>query len=329
MSPSPEEFNESARGAAETHRWRGLDAYLKSQILGQDPAIGEFADALLAGEMGHARPGRPASLLLLLGPTGTGKTQAAVEAARHLHGENAIVRINLGEFASEERAGFLIGSGGSPGFLGESVKRLRAAGGRILLLDEIEKAHRRVSDLLLGMESGFMGGGADLVDLSGLHMILTSNLGTSEVIEMDGVARASIRRHLEQEAAAFFRPEAFARFTAVVVFNRLPRDAQARICARMIDDEAAYQARALSLRFGHPVRLHVGAGVSRRLLSEGFHRTLGARPLRNVIERRLRGALVESRLRGALGPGVSDALFAVDEARGVRAKIVRSRIALP
>ena len=132
----------------------------------------------------------------------------------------------------------------------------------------------------------------------------------------------------EQEAAAHFRPEVLARFTSVLVFAHLSRDVQVRICAQMLEGEMAFQSAVLSSRFGHPHRVRAEPDVSRRLVSEGWHRRLGARPMRNVVERRVRGALVESQLRGALGPGVRESVLLADVSDGIRAAIVRAPIPL-
>jgi len=148
------------------------------------------------------------------------------------------------------------------------------------------------------------------------------------VVEMEGVARSSVRRYVEQEAASHFRPEVLARFTSVLVFGHLTRDLQLRICRAMLEREVEFQSEVLSRRFGHPHRVHVGAEVCRRLVSEGWHRRLGARPMRNVVERRVRGALVESRLRGALGPGVSESVLVADGPGGIRAAVARTPVIL-
>jgi ATP-dependent Clp protease ATP-binding subunit ClpA len=309
---------------------RGLRGRLLGAVLGQEEALSGLCDALLAGEMGHTPRGRPRSLVLVLGPTGTGKTKAVLAASSHLYGTDAVARINAAEFSSAERVPLLLGTApGERGLLGERIERLRSAGGHILLLDEIEKAHPSVSDYLLGIEEAAvtLACGRTL-DLSDLHIIATSNIGSSGVIEMEGVSRASVRRFVEQEAAAHFRPEVLARFTSVLVFGHLSRDIQIRICQQMLDEEVAFQAGVLSRGFGHPHGIRVGEGVCRRLVGEGWHRRLGARPMRNVVERRVRGALVASRLRGALGPGVRESVLVADPAGGLRAAVARLPVTL-
>jgi ATP-dependent Clp protease ATP-binding subunit ClpA len=300
---------------------RGLRGHLESAVLGQDEALRGLSDALLAGELGHTPPGRPRSLILILGPTGTGKTKAVSRAAAYLHGEGSLARVNCAEFSSEERVPLLLGSAeGRRGLLGERIAALRAAGGRILLLDEIEKASPRVSDYLLGIEEAAVTlASGETLDLSDIHVIATSNLGSAGVVEMEGVSRASVRRYVEQEAAAHFRPEVLARFTSVIVFGHLSREVQLRICAKMLEDEVEFQSGVLSRRFGHPHRVRCAPDVCRRLVIEGWHRRLGARPMRNVVERRVRGALVDSQLRGVLQPGMRESVLLADAGDGIRA----------
>lgn len=289
-----------------------------------------LSDALLAGEMGHTPRGRPRSLVLILGPTGTGKTKSVVQASVHLYGTEAIARINAAEFSSAERVPLLLGTAsGQRGLLGERIERLRAEGGHILLLDEIEKAHPSVSDYLLGIEEAALTlANGQTLDLSDLHIIATSNIGSAGVIEMEGVSRASVRRYVEQEASAHFRPEVLARFTSVLVFGHLAREAQIAICRQMLEQEIAFQSGVLSRAGGPSHGIRAGADVCRRLVSEGWHRRLGARPMRNVVERRVRGALVDAQLRGALAPGVAETVLEVDAFGAIRACVARRPITL-
>jgi ATP-dependent Clp protease ATP-binding subunit ClpB len=322
----PEPSNDLGRIAV----FRGLRSHLRSAVLGQDDAVAGLSDALLAGEMGHTPRGRPRSLILVLGPTGTGKTKSVMAASDHLYGTKAVARINAAEFSSAERVPLLLGSAaGQPGLLGEAIGRLRSDGGRILLLDEIEKAHPSVADYLLGIEEAALTlANGRTLDLSDLHIIATSNIGSAGVIEMEGVSRASVRRYVEQEAAAHFRPEVLARFTSVLVFGHLSRDIQIRVCQQMLDQEIAFQSEVLSRRFGGAHVISADPDVCRRLVSEGWHRRLGARPMRNVVERRVRGSIVDSQLRGALGPGVPETVLVVDGRDGIRACVARRPIPL-
>ena len=309
---------------------RGLRSHLERSVLGQEEAVALMADALLAGEMGHTPRGRPRSIQLLLGPTWTGKTKAVQAASAYLYGTGAVARINAAEFSSEERVPLLLGrAAGEEGLLARKIAGLRRCGGRILLLDEIEKAHGMVADYLLGIEeAAVMTASGETLDLSDLHIVATSNIGSSGVTEMEGLPRASVRRYVEQEASAHFRPEVLARFTAVLVFGHLPREVQVAICTQMVEEEVAFQAAALSGKFGHPHRVRAGKDLCHRFVGEGWHRRLGARPMRNVVERRIRSALVEAQLRGALCPGVRESVLCLDAAGVVRAAVARTPVAL-
>lgn len=297
-----------------------LRARLEEAVVGQQEAVRELAQALLAGEMGHTPAGRPRSILLLLGPSGTGKTQSVLAASEHLFGRDAVGRINAAEFSSDERVPLLLGAReGSRGILGETLLSLREKGGRILLLDEIEKASTRVTDLLLGIEEASLQfGNGERADLSGLHVIATSNLGAASASQLTAVSRTSLRRILEQEATAFLRPEVVARFTRMIVFEPLGHETQVAVCRAMLDREIAFQSACLSRQFGHPHRITADPSVVRRLASEGWHRTLGARPMRNAVERNVRSAIVEARLCGALAPGIRNSELVCGAAAGLR-----------
>ncbi len=322
MDPVQPEIPASASWADDFAKSRRLLAHLNALVLGQAEAMAALCDALLAGDLGHTPSGRPRSTCLILGPTGTGKTKAALEASAYLYGTRAIARINLAEFSSADRVPLLLGTArGERGLLGERIAQLRAAGGRILLLDEIEKGHRSVSDLFLGMEAAELTlASGETLDLSDLHILVTSNLGSADAMGLEDVAYASLRRHVEDEAAAYFRPEVFARFTAVMVFRQLARSVQLEICRELLAGEIAFQSRVLAERFGHPHEIALGEGVYRRLVNEGFHRTLGARPMRNVIERRVRSALVRGQLEGRLARGVARSCLELDPAGGLRVR---------
>ncbi len=309
---------------------RSLRAHLDRVVLGQAEANHCLCEALLAGEMGHTPRGRPRSILLLLGPTGTGKTKAVQEASTHLFGPGALARFNAAEFSSADRVPLLLGRvAGEEGLLAQKIRDLRLAGGRILLIDEIEKAHPSVADYLLGIEeAAVMTASGQTLELSDFHVVMTSNVGSSGVIEMQGLARASVRRFVEQEAAAQFRPEVFARFTQVIVFGHLGRETQLQVCRKMLAEELLLQGRALEAEFGHPHQVRAAPGVCARLVGEGWHRRLGARPMRNAVERRVRAALVDGRLGGALGPGVRVSVLRVEPGQGIRACVARVPVAL-
>jgi ATP-dependent Clp protease ATP-binding subunit ClpA len=280
----------------------GLQTFLASRVIGQPTAVATLSKAVRAGEMGHTPKGMPKCFALVLGPTGTGKTKAVLEMSKYLFGTDQVARINMAEFGSAEGLGQFIPN------LCDQLDQLLASKGKFLLLDEIEKGHPKASDIFLGMEAAMIQNpvSGKRYDLSDLHIFVTSNVGARDLSELDeGVPFPVVKRVVEDAAQSQFRPEVFARFTHVVIYNKLTRDAQVNICRQMLDEELSFQQDQLSRMFGHPHRITVGDGVFRRLLSEGYHRELGARPMRNVVNIRLRDALTSARLAGRISPGIT------------------------
>lgn len=291
-----------------------LHDHLVKRVIGQNQAVAVLAEALMAGEMGHTPRGRPKTFALLAGPTGTGKTKAVLEASRFLFGTEAVARVNCAEFATDARVPLLLGTEGKRGLLGATLDDLRASGGKILLLDEIEKANRMVSDLFLGMEAAEITlGNNEKVDLSDFHILNTSNVGSADLADLDeGVPWPTLKWVVETAAKEQFRPEVFARFTHLAIFNKHGNKAQLAICEQMLTEEVEFQRRTLAQQFGHEHTLGVGPGVYRRLVSEGFHPLLGMRPMRNVVEQRVRNAIVRARRNGVLVPGVSESWLVLE-----------------
>ena len=278
----------------------GLEAFLGGRVIGQEDAVATLSKAVRAGEMGHCPTGMPKTFALVLGPTGTGKTKAVLEMSKYLYGTNQVARVNMAEFGSPDALNDFL-----PNLCGQ-LDKLIAAKGRFLLLDEIEKGHPKASDLFLGMEAAMIANPktGQKYDLSDLHIFVTSNVGSSDLGEIDeSVPFTAIKRVVEEAAKAQFRPEVFARFTHVVIYRKLARQAQLSICRQMLEEEVEFQARALSGIFGHKVVIEIGDGVFRRLVSEGYHRTLGARPMRNVVSSRVREALTSGRIMGGVRVG--------------------------
>lgn len=281
-------------------RCAGLEAFLAQRVLGQLDAVAILCKAVRAGEMGHCPKGMPKTFALVLGPTGMGKTKAVLEMSKYLYGTGQIARVNMAEFGSPDSLNDFL-----PNLCAE-LDKLLAAKGRFLLLDEIEKGHPKASDLFLGMEAAMIANPktGKKYDLSEIHIFVTSNVGSGDLGEIDeSVPFTVIKRVVEEAAKTQFRPEVFARFTYVVIYRKLARQAQLAICRQMLDEEVAFQAKILTEIFGHPVVIEVGDGVFRRLVSEGYHRTLGMRPMRNVVSSRVREALTSGRIAGGVRAG--------------------------
>lgn len=268
---------------------RGLEAHLRRQILGQDHAIPCLAAALLRGEFGLTSPTRPRGSFILLGPTGVGKTETTIEFTNYLLGKDKLFRFDMSEYQTQESVAILIGGRiGEVGLLG--LAREKSSTGT-LLFDELEKAHPRVLDLFLQILDAArvtMASG-DTLDLSGFYIVFTSNIAASEILNLQHSSFATMERHVLTKAQQTLRPELYARIAEKLVFNRLSYDVQLEI-ARL------HLARELAFLCSKGFDVSADASTESFVIQRGFHPRLGARPLRDVIERHLRGAIVDATL---------------------------------
>ena len=268
---------------------RHLEAYLHEQIRGQDHVIPRVVSALHRGELGLTTPNRPRGSFLLLGPTGVGKTELSIAFTRYLLGDDKLFRFDMSEYQTQESLGVLLGARiGEVGLLG--LARKKSATGT-LLFDEIEKAHPRVLDLFLQILDAArvtMASGETL-DLSGFYIVFTSNIAAAEILNLQHSSFTTMERHVLAKAQQTLRPELYARITEKLVFNRLSYDVQMEIARLHI-------ARELSFLRDKGFDLTLGHSVVSFLMQRGFHPRLGARPLRDTIEKHLRGAVADAML---------------------------------
>lgn len=272
----------------------GLEVFIKSRLLGQEAAVEEFCEVVEQAERGPARVGRLKGFLLLLGPTGTGKTELVKLAVEHLYGVEAqqrLRRFDMGEYQHRDSVLRLLGAGGAPALLGAAVDELNASGGGVLLLDEIEKAHPDLLTLLLSFDEArtTMANG-ETKDLSRCYVVMTSNLGAAEAAQMAHNGYSAIRRKVIREAELALRKETVARFTAVIVMNALSFEVQERITRQLLERELLLQSEHC-----HRWIEAEDAGVVGYLVSKGFSPDLGARNLRRTIERYVGRALAPYR----------------------------------
>ena len=256
---------------------RTLPHVLAREIKGQDHALPRIVAALQRGELGLAKPGRPRSSLLLLGPTGVGKTETAKVATDHLFGTGQLFRFDMSEFQKQDSVGLLLGAAsGERGHLG--AVRDKAHEGAILF-DEIEKAHPRVLDLLLQLldAARITVATSETLDFGGFHLWLTSNIGAAEILGLQHCTEATTERHVLGKAQQALRPELFARIAEKLVFRRLPFEAQREIAEKFLERELAF------LR-DRGIEVEAGPEILPYLVRIGFHPRLGARPLRDTIE---------------------------------------------
>jgi ATP-dependent Clp protease ATP-binding subunit ClpA len=285
-------------------RLRNLDAILRKEIRGQNQVLPRVVSVVRRGELSLTKPGRPRGSFLLLGPTGVGKTETVVVLTRQIFGPDKLFRFDMSEFQTQESLGLLLGAKlGESGYLG-SVRERAAEGS--LLFDEAEKAHPRVLDILLQLldAARITIATGNTLDFSGFYIWLTSNIGSAELMGLQHSNEATMERHVLSRAQQALRPEIFARVTEKLVFGRLSYEHQLEIAEKFLSREIEF----LTTR-GHAMELD--KAVLPFLVRKGFHPKLGARPMRDAVEKQIGDALVEHLLAGKNSGG----RLLVDETR--------------
>lgn len=275
---------------------RGLEAHLRARLRGQDHVLARAAAVFSRGELGLARSDRPRGVILAVGPTGTGKTELVLLAARYLFGESSVRRFDLSEFQRADAVERLLGADASEG--GVIGRAASGAAPRVWLFDELEKAHPKVFDLFIQMlEPGHVTlATGEVVSLRNDYVAFTSNLGAAEAMRMSRSSMASIDQAVLRRVAEALRPEILARIPDKLVFARLTPEMQREIAELHLAGEVA---RLKSVGFD----LEVSREALEFLMREGFHPHLGARPLRQTIERHLQDAVVRGLLSTGSGVG--------------------------
>ena len=282
--------------AARIAHLQGLEAHLRTQLRGQDHVIARAAAVFTRGELGLARPDRPRGVLLAVGPTGTGKTELVLLAARYLFGEDRARRFDLSEYQRTDAVERLLGADASDsGGIGRAATGVSP---RVWLFDELEKAHPKVLDLFIQLlEPGHITlATGEVVSLKDDYVAFTSNIGASEAMRMARSSMASIEQAVLRRVAEALRPEILARVPDQLVFARLTPDVQREIAGLHLANEVA---RLKSVGFD----LEVSSEALEFLIREGFHPELGARPLRQTIERQLQNAVVRGLFASGVGAG--------------------------
>ena len=286
---------------AEVQKLIHMEQNLHRRLIGQDQAVRTVANAVRRARSGLQDPGRPVGTFIFLGPTGVGKTELARALAEFLFDdERAMVRIDMGEYQEKHTVSRLIGA--PPGYIGydeggQLTEAIRRRPYSVLLLDEIEKAHPEVFNVLLQLldEGRLTDGQGRTVDFRHAVVIMTSNLGSELWGSAEGVdeaAEAAVRQLLTRH----FRPEFLNRIDEVVVFHRLTReDLRAIVDLQM----ARVRQRLAASGYG----LELTPQAKDHLLSAGYDPTYGARPLKRAIQRELLDPLALKMLAGEFRPG--------------------------
>jgi ATP-dependent Clp protease ATP-binding subunit ClpB len=277
-----------------TRKLQHLENHLRHNIRGQHQAIPRVCSVLRRGELGLASPSRPRGSLLFVGPTGVGKTEITTCFSDFLFGPGRVHRFDMSEFQNQSSVGLLLGQTSTEiGMLG---KALASADHGTLLFDEMEKAHPLVLDLFLQiLDAGritFASG--ETKNLHGYYVVFTSNIGAGEAMRMENSAFATIERTVLKRVDQALRPELVARINERIVFTRLTFEIQREICELMVKREVERLG-----KMGHLFKLESAA--LEFLIREGYHRTLGARPMRNTVERYIQDAIVNNVMTGQSG----------------------------
>ena len=283
-----------------------MEETLHQRVVGQDEAVVAVSNAVRRARAGLADPQRPNGSFLFLGPTGVGKTELCKALADYLFdSEQAMVRIDMSEFMEQHSVARLIGA--PPGYVGyeeggyltEAVRRRPYS---LLLLDEVEKAHPDVFNILLQvLEDGRLTDGQGrTVDFRNTVVVMTSNLGAVHIREAleendatadRGALKATIQAKVMADVASHFRPEFLNRIDESVVFHALEHSHIANI--------AALQLQAVSARLSdRSLTLSVSDEVMAHLADQGFDPVYGARPLKRAIQRLIENPLAEALLAG-------------------------------
>jgi len=297
-------MNTTTFDAQRLERLRTVEGVLRKEIRGQNQVLPRVVSVVQRGELSLTKPARPRGSFLLLGPTGVGKTETVVVLTNQIFGAEKLFRFDMSEFQTQESLGLLLGARlGEAGYLG--AVRERAAEGS-LLFDEAEKAHPRVLDIMLQLldAARITVATGRTLDFSGFYVWLTSNIGSAELMTLQHSNDATLERHVLSRAQQALRPEIFARITEKLVFGRLSYEHQLEIAEKFLAREIEFLAAR-----GHTLELD--KTVLPFLVRKGFHPKLGARPMRDAVEKQIGDALAEHLLAGKNSGG----RLQVDESR--------------
>lgn len=278
-----------------------MEDALHKRVVGQHEAITAVSDAIRRSRAGLGDPNRPYGSFLFLGPTGVGKTELCKALANFMFDtEESLIRIDMSEFMEKHSVARLIGA--PPGYVGyeeggyltEAVRRKPYS---VILLDEVEKAHHDVFNVLLQvLDDGRMTDGQGrTVDFKNTVIVMTSNLGSHQIQAMEGSDPSVIKMAVMGEVKSHFRPEFINRIDEIVVFHALD--------AKNIGAIAKIQLDTLSKRLTQmEMRLQVSDAALLKIAEAGFDPVYGARPLKRAIQQQIENTLSKLILQGKFGP---------------------------
>jgi ATP-dependent Clp protease ATP-binding subunit ClpB len=280
-----------------------MESVVQHRVVGQNEAVTLVANAIRRSRAGLSDPRRPIGSFLFLGPTGVGKTELTKALANFLFDtDEAMVRLDMSEFMERHSVARLIGA--PPGYVGyeeggyltEAVRRRPYS---VILLDEVEKAHPDVFNVLLQVldDGRLTDGQGRTVDFRNSVIVMTSNLGSQLIQEMAGEENyESMKASVMNEVGSHFRPEFINRIDDVVVFHPLGREHIRKI----VDIQLSYLHARLADR---DIRIHLSEAARDKLADAGFDPVYGARPLKRAIQQQVENPLAQEILQGKFKPG--------------------------
>jgi len=287
----------------EKDRLLQMESVIQQRVVGQDEAVTVVADAIRRARAGLSDPNRPIGSFLFLGPTGVGKTELNKALANFLFDtDDAMVRLDMSEFMEKHSVSRLIGA--PPGYVGyeeggyltEAVRRRPYS---VILLDEIEKAHPDVFNVLLQVldDGRLTDGQGRTVDFRNTVIVMTSNLGSQRIQELAGEQNyAAMKASVMEVVAQHFRPEFINRVDDVVVFHPLGREHIRAI----VDIQLGYLHERLA---GRDMNIILSEAARDKLADAGFDPVYGARPLKRAIQQQIENPLAQEILQGRFNPG--------------------------
>ena len=274
----------SQMGASDIERLKDMKSRLQAHVIGQDKAVEAVSKAIRRNRAGFDEGNRPIGSFLFVGPTGVGKTELAKQLALDMFGnKDAIIRLDMSEYSDRTAVSKLIGA--TAGYVGYEdnsntlTERVRRNPYSIVLFDEIEKADPQVITLLLQVldDGRLTDGQGNTVNFKNTVIIATSNAGFGYGSDNDDENKVDVMERI----APFFRPEFLNRFNAVIEFNQLSKEDLKKIVDLMLDQVNKTLAKK-------DITLDVTDAAKELLMEQGYDKTMGARPLRRVIESEIR-----------------------------------------
>ncbi len=311
--------------AGETAKLLRMEEELHRRVIGQDEAIGAVADALRRARSGLKNPRRPIGSFIFLGSSGVGKTELARALAQFLFDdEDALVRIDMSEYQERHTVSRMFGA--PPGYVGydeggQLTEAVRRRPYRVILFDEIEKAHPEVWNALLQiLEDGRLTDGqGHVVDFRNTVLIMTSNIGTAYVgtggpigfLRGDGLSERDrqFRQEIESGLKKTFRPEFLNRIDEIIIFHGLTQEHVKQIVDLQMREVAERLAE-------HGVTIELTEAAREWLAREGYDPQFGARPVRRTLERYVENPLAKRLLAGEFNDGDTIVVDAVEDMDG-------------